>query len=257
MRKRRRARYTWLPPYLQATGTELIAGERSTITNTTLIVNEETEQALAVQPLVADYKGPQDVGEDYLTAVINNDYVFRRVVGKIHVAFDQVTNELAGTPLTWPYPTACIAAAGIFVARTTEDAPYAAPVGWGTADVAELYSPLYSSTTREPWVWRRTWLLGNRLSNYQLSAGVGLTPAESNHPASNGEYGSVMDGPHIDSKVGRRVGSDERAFLIFAAKALTPTISDIISPAGLLSVRFTHDLRILGALRRARTSKVF
>jgi len=63
---------------------------------------------------------------------------------------------------------------------------------------------------RDPFVWRRTWVLEEGKTYVNLDANE--SQERSSWPETNSAYGSVMDGPHIDTKSKRFIGPEERLF---------------------------------------------
>lgn len=163
---------------------------------------------------------------------LTGEYFLRRIVGKAFVALTYGTNG----------PTHAVAALGFFIARVSGDGTGA--VQQTTYDVTYDYSPLAQQNMREPWIWRRTWLLE------QLP---GIAVADTIYPASNVSYGSVVDGPHIDQKTKRRVANDERLFASFAAVSLSASGTGVETS----SLGCTLDLRAVVSLRKAHNRGTF
>lgn len=165
----------------------------------------------------------------------NNEYIIKRIVGKLFAQVTQVANATN--------PPAVLLGAGFFVART-EDADSGGPtlpIGASTAaQTVDNYSPLRVENIREPWIWRRTWVLSNVLS----TAAAGLQVGAFGRATS--DYGSVMDGPHIDAKSVRRVKDGER--LWFALAARNYTLNSTCDTSAVVTAHL--DYRVLG--RRAR-----
>jgi len=154
-------------------------------------------------------------------------YRLRRIVGKLFVGVTQSAIEApANEPLN------CIFGAGFMVLKVNP------------ADGAPLlsanpnsYSPLGLSNVRDPWIWRRTWILANQLGAAQQASILGYSQA----PTFNGDYGSVADGPHIDQKTARRVSAEERLFFIASAC----NFGDAAGAAG--TVQWLLDYRLLAS----------
>lgn len=62
------------------------------------------------------------------------------------------------------------------------------------------------------------------------------------YPDNNQNMGSVMDGPHVDAKSQRRVGNEERLFLIADAMVA------VAGGGGSFSVQWFADLRPVGSI---------
>lgn len=182
-----------------------------------------------VIPLVLD--GQSDDPLDPATSLADLEssaYRLRRVVGKLFFAVRQAAN---GSP-----PQAIITM-GLIVLRT--DALTAlplAPVGnYSLGDIANW---------DDPWIWRRSWIGRNGLSataqNTIFGTGSSI-PAGQNFA----QLGGNSDGPHVDQKTARIVGTEERLFLVATATAI-----DAGSVAqDTMDIDIITDLRVLGSLR--------
>jgi len=238
--RRRRTRYNWLPN----TGT---IGPSADVEDTTagrdfgavpIAANGTT--SVAIVDLLDD-ESSEDIGTaQTMAAALQSEYVIKRIVGKFFAAVEQSANNR---------PKQALVGLGIFVARA-EDPDSAAgnfvPIGALTqAQAVDNYSPLRQETIREPWIFRRTWILQNSLATGQLQ--------DINYPQSTVNYGSVQDGPHIDAKTGRRVGTDDRLWAIMAVRSYP--INQPNELAG--SVIGFLDYRVLGAPRRAKNRSAF
>lgn len=179
-------------------------------------------------PLVIDR--PQDPAAltTSLSDIGNSGYRLRRIVGKIFCSANQVDADT---------PVRTLLTCGIIVRRVNEGGASLAIL---TGNAATL-SPGEIQNTEDPWIWRRTWLLGN-----PLATAAALTPIRSiatvNY-ASQG--GSAVDGPHVDQKTARVIGPEERLFLTFSSTILEAGTDQELS----LGVEIVTDLRILGSLR--------
>lgn len=245
--RRRRNRGTWLPTFgNDLSGTQFFVG--GTEIGLPLVAGQIVT---GLYPLTFDYpKEPDEAGEadNSMADIIGSEYILRRIVGKFLVCREF---EAAGTADDDP---AIMVTAGFFVARAGESPNQDAPIGVAGAtqsEVARNYSPLSGSTLREPWIWRRTWILG--------SYGVNGITTYSFHqaryfPPTNTQYGSVSDGAHIDAKTIRRVGNDNRLFLAVSA---TPwPIGNVVADPP-VAVNARLDYRLFGSLRKARNQGAF
>lgn len=104
------------------------------------------------------------------------------------------------------------------------------------------FNPLNGNNSMGRYIWRRTWMLYNN----------GNTSRELDGPETVNSYGSVMDGPHVDAKTRARVRKNERLFWLQTGIALSS-----IGEPGTYTVNHGFDLRIHGALRRARNQSTF
>lgn len=230
--RKRRPKVSWLPTF----GTEY-GGFASSVRSVGIVVEGDGEHTVGVVPLTWDYPFDPNVAlvqETSMADFIGSAYLLRRIVGKAFVMM---------VPQTDPpnNPNYIMTAMGIFVARADDVNPQV-PIGYATGNV-ESYDPLSDTNSREPWIWRRNWLLGN-FDNGVLDA-----------PQSNMLYGyqSALDGPHVDAKTRRFVNDDNRLFLAFAGHA----IQDLSGDFDPVQVNLHFDLRLLGNLRRNRGRSAF
>lgn len=170
----------------------------------------EAIRAAGTLPSLADFEG--------------SGYRLRRIVGKFFVGMSNAQ------PATGTSPIACMVSAGFIVLRVEEQ------TGAPLVATANQYSPLDLDATRDPWIWRRNWILQNDFSGY--SAAI---QGDWQFPRSNCDYGSVQDGPHIDAKTARRIGPEERLFFVVSNETLGSTSDD----SG--SIRYALDYRILAS----------
>jgi hypothetical protein len=197
-----------------------------------------------ILPVVPD--APEDnedlpVGQGRLVQALGNEWFLERIVGKLFLSL-----RLGQSTLDTRH---ALVGAGFFVARASdEDFGGGIDLPIGAEDFQRRnsnYSPIHEDVIREPWLWRRTWILGG-----QFNAQEGYNQ----FPSTNAFYGSVMDGPHIDAKSVRRIGNDERLFFAIS------TANFKSNSAGLdtnNTVDGYLDLRVLGSLRRARGKSTF
>lgn len=263
MRRRRfKRRLTWFPPI----GTKFSIGDE--IRNTGLVTfqvnvlaNGDINQIEL--PLTFDF-GTEEIqrfANENVPAITLADlqgsgWQLRRLVGKIHATYQPITEidfvkngQDNGSP-------GCYFAAGFMVRKVSGQA----------SNTAGNVNVLDADDYDDPWIWRRGWVLGQSTNNgiagsYDQTAvaanhtnravgarGFGQQIAFSNFPATNAEYGSVMDGPHVDQKTNRIIGADERLFLHLTTKALP--IQPQANYTADTSVIGVFDLRMLGNLRR-------
>lgn len=195
-------------------------------------------------------------------------YALRRIVGKCFVNVEPAVPDasVAATVLN-QRPTGVIVTAGFFVARTEQTTGDTAPIGSSIgAVINNQYNPQSPLCITEPWIWRRTWLLGDPVLRANLNANIaggqfssdGSRPVDGNwnNPPSNTLYGSVSDGAHVDAKTRRRILSDERLFFAIAART-TPAGVDNTNNGTDQVVSYNLDLRVYGASRRKRNRSAF
>lgn len=259
--RRRRSRGTWFPTVGSPIASEVNANGREIL----LLQPGTGEIATVITELTYDEdQGGDDVPtqDKSLADIIGSAYLLQRIVGKIFIAREQVVSGATGLDNGPAY----LVGAGFFVARQNDPSSGGGqqqPIG--SASVAERndnYSPLEEDTVREPWIWRRTWILGAAGAQTGASAaGTGgqsfANPGNSvvgTYPASTALYGSVADGPHIDSRVKRRISDDNRLWFAVSATAF-PLGTEFSNTTGRLSGYL--DYRIFGSLRKARQNSAF
>lgn len=230
MRGKRKQRGTWFP----ILGVGLNEGADSCIgTEFQLSVPSLGESVSQILPITYDDPRDDDEASDeaFLSDFLGNEYVIDRIVGHWFVSRRISGNANDVSPEEQP-PT--LVTCGLFVSRS-QDAGGGTldsqPIGAGTeAEIRKNYSPISENTIREPWMWRRSWILGtNGVCAFDASSGAALilaagaavpptVPWGVNHgqawPASNSGYGSLSDGPRLDVKSKRRVRQDERLWAI-------------------------------------------
>lgn len=258
MRKRRRTRYKWLPVLPDALDNGA-GGIFYTATRQINVLTAGLTPGLIILPVTTDRILEDEASQNMLMVeMVGSDYFLKRIVGKLSLAYAQDNRAyVAGAPPIWP---AVQVGAGFFVARSEggdQSIGSPAPIGAATATAVqnyENYSPLSEGAIREPWIWRRTWSLGNNYDAAAFAAGAN-TSGQAYYPANNLNFGSVLDGPHIDAKTARRVGQDNRLWFALAIQGI-PT-SSAIEPTQGCTVSGTLDIRLLGALRKSKSSGAF
>lgn len=231
-RTRRKSQGTWLPLLGTSPAGDDAELRSSANTYVTLAIPQDGTPILAIFPLTFDYplEGASGLGLtpglDSLSDIVGSEYILKRVLGTLFACNVSRYNSPTQDSL---YYEAHQLTAGFFVARagSNEQLPLGptAPIsygatGGGAAD-AENYSPENPATQREPWMWKRTWILGNERRYAAMSTAAGiLTLGHSVYPAANSGYGDMRSGPQVDIKSRRRVCSDERLFVALSARGL-------------------------------------
>lgn len=248
-RRRRRRTGTWLPA-LGTTGPEASIGDETAAVEFRLTVPPDGTSDIALFPLTFDQPVETDNNTvntaTPLNDFIGNEYVIQRIVGNLFINRAINLTE-AGVD---PSAGACYVVAALFVARAEDaDVDVDAPIGSATLQRALAnYSPLSSENIREPWIWRRSWLLGSA----QFGAVDANTGFSVGLPSNNlfAYGGGVACGPFVDSRVKRRVRQDERLFFTCQARnfPLNKLAPDGVTPQLLAGL---FDYRIFGSLRKA------
>lgn len=258
MRRRRGgSRFTWMPML----GTTFSGGEGGYQANvlSTLVSpradNSNTPTtagggitSMAVMALVPDYTEEPDPGHgvgmtlrDYTEG---QDWFCRRIVGKIAAASAARSIDTLQDAV-WP---ATMLTAGLFVARARDDNQAVPDSQDGEIDAQSLLN------IRQPWIWRRTWILGNS----QVSGGT--DPQLSTlWPNSTEGFGALGDGPHVDAKTFRRILREQRLWLTFTALGVGLPGDTAVSGADNEQpvVQIYTDLRVLGAMRKSKNKSAF
>lgn len=267
MRRRRGSRGTWLPNIgivrAEADNVGITAGAEMVLA----INDTDNEPVVGCEPLLFDAPQEQTTWVESVTPlqyITGNEYFLRRVVGKMLVyviappAWTDTNTELnkqrAGVLVT----------AALFVARAgDQQTPDGVdiPIGGGAALQGD-YNPDHPNCIREPWLWRRQWILGNpwvarkfldSIPNNTIEETVGAVAV--GFPPSNVGYGSVLDGPHVDAKTKRRVGNDDRLWWAVSAQGFPRKLTETAT-AG-IQVKAHFDYRCFGSLRKARNRGTF
>lgn len=237
MRRRRRPNVSWLPilptgvGYDQQVQLVSISHISLTVKSNGLIdtflqaVTYDTppEQALAslqVQSL-ADYEG--------------SAYRLRRIVGKCFLGMSQRIPDVDQSELR-----GAVVTAGFIVLKCNEETgnPLA---------TADQYTPQAEDNIRDPWIWRRTWMLSNSYGNTDSNV---QNTIWSEFPRTNAEYGSMSDGPHIDQKTGRVVMPDERLYFVASCYAADES-PFAIPPIHDCYIEGRLDIRLVASMRKA------
>lgn len=227
-KKGRSPRVVWLPASTEASaivssattligaGSIAIDGPAGSFTTATFPVTvDQPSSAVATEQSLSDFEG--------------SAYRLRRIVGKIWVGLEAVdfTNEVP----------AAIVYAGFIILRVDTNG---SPLGGANNN---NYHPGILESERDPWIWRRSWLLGNPGTDGTPFPTLVSFPGFNTAPSGNWQYGSVADGPHVDAKTARIVSDEERLFLIISATALGGATQE---PAAL---SILADLRVLASMR--------
>lgn len=232
--KRRKARVLWLPVHGNTAGGEGsdAIGVAGNIVLSAGIIRWDAF------PVTFDYsesvEQEPNAGKNLHDLTTGNAWKLRRIVGKAFVwnTFTFPSAEQA--------PPLIDCAVGFMVCRTDDAGEIP------TTDFDQV-NPLAQPSAEDPWVWRRRWILGAPTGLWgQAAPGLQVNQA-SGFPASSAGYGSVADGPHIDSKIQRLIQREQRLFCVVAARGLSPLpTNDPGTPDPVLN--YLIDYRLLGNL---------
>lgn len=225
MRRRSRPRVVWLPPTNANSidNVSAVSGVQAFRVDVTPFPGVATGEI----PVVIDGDLQDPLGASSLSDVENSGYRLRRVVGKIWVRMDQSDESSIEF---------CIVTAALIVRRIETD------TGASLAQLTlqeELIEVTNVRNYGDPWIWRRSWLIGNNSS-------PGLTPLTPTFPMTN-EFMSALEGPHVDQKTARIIGPEERLFLDVTVRSNSPGDPNPEQiPASVLVI---SDLRVLASMR--------
>jgi len=234
MRRRRRNRSTWFPilPTFEGDGggigwtfyeyDDTIDGGsvNSPASATALVADQGIEEGSQTN----DFSTLRDLVE-------GQTWLCERVVGKIVPRLDAQSGG-GGAPVV----IAC-AALAVLPADQASGAPEL---------VNDDYQPLAAQNAYQPWLWRRTWLLSNPAINETNAAGF--------LPTSAAGYGSVLDGPHLDTKGGKRVIQREQRLYLVTQCAVSNLAAGGLNDT---TVTWNYDLRVLGRMIKAKNRSTF
>jgi len=262
-RKRRTSQGTWLPTLGDLLNNDPENGVARSGRSLSLGIGVGTTVAFStgVVSLTTDRPRQDPTEADSLADVIGSEWFLKRIVGSCFVSRRGVVASN-----TFPEPKSDTAApilvgCGFFVARCDPAAPDS-PIGFSETDGEEVsYNPLNERNIREPWIWRRTWILGLYPGNILRDGTATVTGVQDSReaylngfPPSNALYGSVADGPKIDAKTKRRISNDDRLF--FAASICRAGFDAPNDTSGAFADIYL-DYRLFGQNRRARNRGVF
>lgn len=222
-------------------------GENTTYFGETLVPFGNGNVAQYVTPIVPDETALPDPtlaqSQSLRDLTEGQDWFLKRIVGKLNIACAQ-SNPNTGIGTAWPN---VICTAAFFVAKATDDDPNELDLNSDDVD------PLNAFNTRQPWIWRRSWILSN---HGQQVAGDHNTYLG---PTSNWEFGSALDGPHIDAKTARRIRREERLWFTMSAMGFQEfpgQVGEGVS-SELTTLSWSLDYRILGQMRKSSNRSTF
>lgn len=258
MRRKRRNRGFWLPILGTRSG-EGGEGDDLTFQFALDAPANNNSPDLGIVPITFDFpqEGPTlSPDADTLAEIAGSEYILKRILGNCVVAnrcyYDAATDDGA---------SAIKVDAGFFVARAGAESqgPLGAngPIGYGadtTQSDREQYSPGNPATAREPWMWRRTWILGNEKKAFIYENSNGGAPVAYGYCPPTNLTSDVRNGPYIDVKSRRRVRQDERLFFAIQARHW-PLADATAGDNDIVDVSLT--VRLFGTLVKARNSGTF
>lgn len=194
-------------------------------------------------PIVPDFTAEesrvsQDDAASLHDRVSGNAWTLQRIVGKAHLQC--IANDVA-RPASEVWNNIAVTLGFLVAASDDTDQN-------NIRLQAIEKDPQQVDNASNPWIWRRTWILGNPAGD----TNVWFTN-------STAEYGSVADGPHIDSKVKRFINREHRLWLTIQARGFDPRIFVDVTgnPETQPACGGLIDLRVYGSLRRQRNGSSF
>ena len=145
-------------------------------------------------------------------------WLLKRLVGNI---FCQYVNADGNSDPSQFWRQALVTA-GFFVSRNIDSIQ-----GEPDLDYDE-YDPMFLDNITNPWIWRRSWILSNPEGNV----------VRDDFPIANSNYVGDASGPHMGSKVKRRILREQRLFFALTAVGWDGERREV-SPLALAKVRFT------------------
>lgn len=236
MAKRRGPRVVWLPPdrehRINATGAATSGRQNAGFTISLDVPTADIPDGItAAIAVVADNPTNPALtgGVNTLSDLESSGYRLRRIVGKIVVGAAQVPEDAL-----WKHVQVTC---GFIILRVGADG---LPLTF--TNTPDAYSAASIENTADPWIWRRSYWLGN---NAAIAAAGPAGQQFSFWPENNLTAGSALDGPHIDQKTARVVGPEERLYLVVTGVGL-----DSIQQQTLVnSVSIKGEVRVLASMR--------
>lgn len=243
-KRRKRAKYIWLPSQwsFEDTGADtptnaipnalpVAVSGAPNITFSPVLLDSTLEDTD-----VSNFTSPTNVT---ITDIVQaNEYFLKRIVGNLWLAL---------TPSDQSDMPAALIEAGLFVSRADDTNPET-PMGAAASPFAG-FDPAHPDTTREPWIWKKSWILSNQSTSSNSGyAWGGVTNFGIYDPGLRG------GGNTIDQKTARRVKSDERLWFAISTRCWPPQSNPYSTQ---LQLEYTREFRCLGQLRRATSRGVF
>lgn len=227
---------------------------------TNIVENVATNKAtnggadLAFGPVIPDYtvfNTGLDTTRTLRDIASGQDWRLRSIVGQISLV---VTNggdtQVAwNSGSYWKYVQCCVA---FFVARA-QDGDQSLP----DLTIDEM-DPFIAANSRNPWIWRRTWLLANPFNSQAYTDATGGVSDFHDELYSNRDFGSEGNGTVIRTKSVRRIKTEERLWYVLAACGWNFGQAEVNGTAGLQpGVGMHADLRVFGQLAPPRGRSTF
>lgn len=180
----------------------------------------------------------QITGAGLRDEVEGQSWLLKRLVGNI---FCQYVNGDGNSDPAQFWRQALVTA-GFFVSRNIDSIQ-----GEPDLDYDE-YDPMFLDNITNPWIWRRSWILSNPEGNV----------VRDDFPIANSNYVGDASGPHIDSKVKRRILREQRLFFALTAVGWDGERREVQSLGPSQGEIHAYlDLRIFGKMMRGKNVSAF
>lgn len=257
-RRRRKARSTWFPvlgtTYSTDTGSWEPSWLRGRVTpNADAGVpptGEDTAaiQVFAVLPDQTQQISAHDADFTLRDYVEGQDWALDSIVGSVFVDVDAVETISDQPANTWANVLVTV---GFFVANADETATNSPE-----AELPDL-APQAVDNIRSPWIWRRSWILGNPGMNQGTDPTLSGPTQGGLWPSSNATY-TGMNGCNIRTKTKRRIRRNQRLFCIMQATGYDPgrlqvANNDFNQPGANVLL----DIRVCGKMRKSKNQSAF
>jgi len=169
-----------------------------------------------------------------LADIEDSGYRLRRIVGKIYCFHSQSVGIPTGPSFTF-------VTAGLIVRRVDPTTGASLAAIASAVQPFPLIAPGFTTNQMDPWIWRRTWLLGDRGDVQGITATQDAGPPRNYADA---YPGGIAEGPHVDQKTARIVGPEERLFLDVSATVFAQN-----NGATQATIGVAFELRVLASMR--------
>jgi len=244
-KRRRKPKVVWLPVLGSNYSTDSEDDSWGNGIDGTLTVPNTGKIVSDVQAVTFDYSDNASTEMAVFDRTLHDlvqgsTYRLRRIVGKFVGGAVFENNSLAIIPTME-------VAAGFIINRTDPSGNILI-----SGALEEEAGPLAQDAAEDPWIWRRKWVLTAipSVASWSVASVANLVSlqsvlgSEAQMPQTTTHYGSVADGPHIDQKTARVIGTQERLFFWVQARLVNPGAT---TNNGVLL--WTLDSRLLASLR--------
>lgn len=241
MRRRTKPRVAWLPP----TTSNSVGGvgdfETTVFRSFILSIAPNTVLGAAVAgevSVVADGGENNTDASLSLADIVNQGYRLRRIVGKVYAIQLQEGNAASNVVVLTGLTVG-------FIIRTCDPTTGVSLAAF--SGQIRQFGPAQLENTTDPWIWRRSWIIGNPSAHVPGTTPLGASTSANFGP--EGPCGGNLDGPHIDQKTARIVGPEQRLMMNAEATVLQMALDSSLPTQGTSEILLVFELRILGSMR--------